>query len=95
MKRSSSAPVDPQDGKGPLPPGWEKAVGDSGLPYFVNHVTKTTTWVDPRTSSPGIEGVQTALLVGQFEERLQVDLSRRVQDRLSHVAPDVVLNAMV
>ena len=35
----------------PLPPGWE-AKFDSGTNryYFINHYTKQTTWVDPRTT---------------------------------------------
>jgi len=36
---------------GPLPPGWQKkftAVNGEMKPYFVNHLTKKTSWVDPR-----------------------------------------------
>jgi len=32
----------------PLPPGWEMATTDDGLPYFVNHNNRSTSWVDPR-----------------------------------------------
>jgi hypothetical protein len=32
----------------PLPHGWEQAMTASGEAYFINHVTKTTTWMDPR-----------------------------------------------
>ncbi|KAL1923673.1 uncharacterized protein VTP21DRAFT_8653 [Calcarisporiella thermophila] len=35
-------------GTGPLPPGWEMRVTPEGRPYFVDHNTRTTTWVDPR-----------------------------------------------
>ncbi|KAL1920700.1 uncharacterized protein VTP21DRAFT_1077 [Calcarisporiella thermophila] len=35
-------------GSGPLPPGWEMRVTPEGRPYFVDHNTRTTTWVDPR-----------------------------------------------
>ncbi|EEB09397.1 HECT-type ubiquitin-protein ligase E3 Pub1 [Schizosaccharomyces japonicus yFS275] len=32
-----------------LPAGWEQRFTPSGRPYFVDHNTRTTTWVDPRT----------------------------------------------
>ncbi|ORY96177.1 hypothetical protein BCR43DRAFT_491214 [Syncephalastrum racemosum] len=35
-------------GAGPLPPGWEMRTTPEGRPYFVDHNTRTTTWVDPR-----------------------------------------------
>ncbi|KAM9786337.1 membrane-associated guanylate kinase, WW and PDZ domain-containing protein 3 [Neosynchiropus ocellatus] len=38
-----------QGGGGPLPENWEMAFSDSGEPYYINHVTKTTSWLDPRT----------------------------------------------
>ncbi|XP_053704848.1 membrane-associated guanylate kinase, WW and PDZ domain-containing protein 1 isoform X3 [Synchiropus splendidus] len=38
-----------QSSGGPLPENWEMAFSDSGEPYFINHVTKTTSWLDPRT----------------------------------------------
>lgn len=35
-------------GTGPLPTGWEQRTTPEGRPYFVDHNTRTTTWVDPR-----------------------------------------------
>ncbi|KAI9267104.1 hypothetical protein EDC94DRAFT_602292 [Helicostylum pulchrum] len=35
-------------GSGPLPPGWEMRTNPEGRSYFVDHNTRTTTWVDPR-----------------------------------------------
>ena len=35
-------------GAGPLPSGWEQRTTAEGRPYFVDHNTRTTTWVDPR-----------------------------------------------
>jgi len=35
-------------GTGELPPGWEQRHTPEGRPYFVDHNTRTTTWVDPR-----------------------------------------------
>ncbi|GIY35361.1 hypothetical protein CDAR_446021 [Caerostris darwini] len=36
------------DDNTPLPPGWEMAKTSAGQTYFLNHLTQTTTWVDPR-----------------------------------------------
>ncbi|KAG8186525.1 hypothetical protein JTE90_023953 [Oedothorax gibbosus] len=36
------------DDNNPLPPGWEMAKTSAGQTYFLNHLTQTTTWVDPR-----------------------------------------------
>ncbi|TGZ83198.1 HECT-domain-containing protein [Ascodesmis nigricans] len=35
-------------GTGELPPGWEQRTTADGRTYFVDHNTRTTTWVDPR-----------------------------------------------
>lgn len=35
-----------------LPPGWEMAKTSTGQRYFLNHLTQTTTWDDPRKKSP-------------------------------------------
>jgi len=35
-------------GSGPLPAGWEQRFTPEGRAYFVDHNTRTTTWVDPR-----------------------------------------------
>ncbi|EPY54216.1 HECT-type ubiquitin-protein ligase Pub3 [Schizosaccharomyces cryophilus OY26] len=48
-----------------LPAGWEQRYTNTGRPYFVDHNTRTTTWVDPRNqllrpvgnSSPGFGGL--------------------------------------
>ncbi|CAO3592000.1 unnamed protein product [Absidia cylindrospora] len=45
--------MDPQGnittaGSGPLPAGWEMRTASEDRPYFVDHNTRTTTWVDPR-----------------------------------------------
>ncbi|OWR47724.1 transcriptional coactivator YAP1 isoform X1 [Danaus plexippus] len=36
------------DELGPLPAGWEQARTPEGQIYYLNHITKTTTWEDPR-----------------------------------------------
>ncbi|KAJ1561566.1 hypothetical protein HK096_004202 [Nowakowskiella sp. JEL0078] len=33
---------------GPLPSGWEQRFTPEGRPYFVDHNTRTTSWMDPR-----------------------------------------------
>lgn len=33
----------------PLPSGWEMRYTNEGIPYFVDHNTRTTTFSDPRT----------------------------------------------
>ncbi|GMF03703.1 unnamed protein product [[Candida] boidinii] len=35
-------------GLGELPAGWEQRFTPEGRPYYVDHNTRTTTWVDPR-----------------------------------------------
>ncbi|KAG0344375.1 hypothetical protein BG004_004534 [Podila humilis] len=35
-------------GSGPLPGGWEQRLTPEGRPYYVDHNTRATTWVDPR-----------------------------------------------
>ncbi|XP_066501026.1 membrane-associated guanylate kinase, WW and PDZ domain-containing protein 3 isoform X2 [Hoplias malabaricus] len=34
-----------------LPENWEMAFSDSGEPYYIDHNSKTTSWLDPRTHS--------------------------------------------
>uniref|UniRef100_A0A3Q3XFH0 WW domain-containing protein n=1 Tax=Mola mola TaxID=94237 RepID=A0A3Q3XFH0_MOLML len=36
---------------GPLPKGWEQAATADGEVYCIDHINKTTTWVDPRLGS--------------------------------------------
>ena len=54
-------------GEGPLPPGWEeRQTSDGSGVYYVDHNSKTTTWVDPRrkqhvllrTDSKDVEAVE-------------------------------------
>lgn len=33
---------------GPLPQGWDKAVGSNNEVYFIDHENKKTSWYDPR-----------------------------------------------
>ncbi|KAM6976794.1 membrane-associated guanylate kinase, WW and PDZ domain-containing protein 3a [Aplochiton taeniatus] len=36
------------DGQEPLPKSWERAYTETGMVYFIDHNSKTTTWLDPR-----------------------------------------------
>uniref|UniRef100_A0A3B3WWE2 Membrane-associated guanylate kinase, WW and PDZ domain-containing protein 1 n=1 Tax=Poecilia mexicana TaxID=48701 RepID=A0A3B3WWE2_9TELE len=38
----------PEDPLGPLPDNWEMAYTETGEVYFIDHNTKTTSWLDPR-----------------------------------------------
>lgn len=53
------------NGAGPLPAGWEERYTPEGRPYYVDHNTRTTTWVDPRRQTiirvMGPNGQNTAL----------------------------------
>ncbi|KKY23428.1 hypothetical protein UCRPC4_g02943 [Phaeomoniella chlamydospora] len=40
-----------------LPPGWEVKYTPAGYPYYVDHNTRMTTWVDPRNGSEEEETV--------------------------------------
>ncbi|XP_056140944.1 transcriptional coactivator YAP1-like isoform X1 [Lampris incognitus] len=57
---------------GPLPEGWEQAVTPEGEVYFINHISKTTSWLDPRLAqkvNPGLIGMATQQR--QDKERLR------------------------
>ncbi|XP_032377789.1 membrane-associated guanylate kinase, WW and PDZ domain-containing protein 1 isoform X18 [Etheostoma spectabile] len=45
--------VSPEDPQGPLPENWEMAYTESGELYFIDHNTKTTSWLDPRCRDKG------------------------------------------
>ncbi|XP_024921608.1 transcriptional coactivator YAP1-like [Cynoglossus semilaevis] len=57
---------------GPLPEGWEQAVTADGEVYYIDHINKSTTWVDPRLAqnmNPGILGM--VMQQRQEKERLR------------------------
>ncbi|XP_068762968.1 membrane-associated guanylate kinase, WW and PDZ domain-containing protein 1 isoform X40 [Struthio camelus] len=41
-------PPSAEDNLGPLPENWEMAYTENGEVYFIDHNTKTTSWLDPR-----------------------------------------------
>jgi hypothetical protein len=44
--------VRPSPNEPPLPPGWNFAYTDKGRMFFIDHTSKKTTWIDPRTGKP-------------------------------------------
>lgn len=38
----------------PLPEGWEMRFTVDGIPYFVDHTRRTTTYIDPRTGKSSL-----------------------------------------
>ncbi|XP_041129164.1 membrane-associated guanylate kinase, WW and PDZ domain-containing protein 3-like isoform X3 [Polyodon spathula] len=40
-----------ENGGDALPGNWEMGFSESGEPYFIDHNSKTTTWLDPRTQT--------------------------------------------
>jgi len=63
------------DEHGPFPSGWERGKHpDSGRTYYIDHNTRSTTWVRPPSSTPGVHSVHT--LPPGWEERY-TDKGRR------------------
>ena len=48
----SEVGVRPKPNEPPLPPGWDFSYSDKGRMFFIDHINKTTTWVDPRSGKP-------------------------------------------
>lgn len=67
----STSTVDDDDALGPLPKDWERRKHPEGRVYFVNHVTRTTQWEDPRTQ--GQEIMEEPPLPDGWEIRLTED----------------------
>ncbi|CAF2997816.1 unnamed protein product [Rotaria sp. Silwood2] len=40
------------DDLGPLPPGWQMSKTENERAFFIDHINKRTTWIDPRTGKP-------------------------------------------
>ncbi|XP_011305607.1 transcriptional coactivator YAP1 isoform X1 [Fopius arisanus] len=51
QKQRSYDVISTVDDLGPLPHGWEQARTPEGQVYFLNHLTRTTTWEDPRKTA--------------------------------------------
>ncbi|KAF8448024.1 hypothetical protein L210DRAFT_3527707 [Boletus edulis BED1] len=59
-------------GAGSLPAGWEERYTPEGRPYYVDHNTRTTTWIDPRRQTVirvmGANGQNTSLQPQAFSQ---------------------------
>ncbi len=42
------------DELGPLPAGWQMSRTENERAFFIDHINKRTTWVDPRTGKPSV-----------------------------------------
>lgn len=54
----------------PLPPGWDFSRSDKGRIFFIDHVNKQTTWIDPRTGKPSPQPDYKGNIIGPLPVRL-------------------------
>uniref|UniRef100_A0A674P1G3 E3 ubiquitin-protein ligase n=1 Tax=Takifugu rubripes TaxID=31033 RepID=A0A674P1G3_TAKRU len=59
------------DPLGPLPHGWEMRFTVDGIPYFVDHNRRTTTYIDPRTGKSSLENGPQITYVRDFKAKVQ------------------------
>ncbi|MGH0129573.1 UNVERIFIED_CONTAM: hypothetical protein FKN15_039081 [Acipenser sinensis] len=55
----------------PLPEGWEMRFTVDGIPYFVDHNRRTTTYMDPRTGKSSLENGPQITYVRDFKAKVQ------------------------
>ncbi|KAI4896093.1 hypothetical protein NFI96_026441, partial [Prochilodus magdalenae] len=55
----------------PLPEGWEMRFTVDGIPYFVDHTKRTTTYIDPRTGKSSLENGPQITYVRDFKAKVQ------------------------
>jgi len=51
-RASAAAAANISDDLGPLPSGWQMSRTENERVFFIDHINKRTTWVDPRTGKP-------------------------------------------
>lgn len=54
---------------GNLPEGWEQAISPEGEIYYINHITRTTSWVDPRLAMAQCAGTTSSQQQNQLQNR--------------------------
>ncbi|XP_045481334.1 transcriptional coactivator YAP1-A-like isoform X1 [Harmonia axyridis] len=74
----------------PLPPGWEQARTPEGQVYYLNHITRTTTWEDPRKSL----AAQTAAQHQSAEQLLSTHQSTSPTSTTAKVSADVEIGPL-
>lgn len=62
----------------PLPEGWEMRFTVDGIPYFVDHTRRTTTYIDPRTGKSSLYVIQCILFHSPKILRLRKDIEDTV-----------------
>ncbi|XP_063703000.1 transcriptional coactivator yorkie isoform X1 [Culicoides brevitarsis] len=77
---------------GPLPEGWEEGVTNNGERYYINHVSRTTTWRDPRISNHEWAAHEQSLRLYNLQMERE-RLRRRQQEIKSHIGEDPFLPA--
>lgn len=65
---------------GPLPEGWEQAVTGDGEVYYIDHINKTTSWVDPCLAKINPTLLNLAMQQRQENERLRCKQQATSQD---------------
>lgn len=65
---------------GPLPPGWEQAYTQEGEMYFINHMERTTSWMDPRLILSTAQRMQDQLRI----QPPQVSAHSQITPKFSH-----------
>jgi E3 ubiquitin-protein ligase NEDD4 len=63
----------------PLPNGWEQATTSKGQVYFIDHLHKTTTWLDPRWDSRRRRSMSASLNARGRPPRYKFDFYAKVQ----------------
>jgi len=58
----------------PLPAGWEQRFDQNGRIYYIDHITRTTTWIRPTTRA----GAATDKFVFGSQMRTELDLNQTV-----------------
>ena len=70
--------MDPLDLKScPLPEGWDMGIDYDGKPYFIDHKSKTTTWIDPRDRSVAKEAKNLKWLKNSIKRNIFAKLKKR------------------
>ena len=61
----------PERGNGdlPLPEGWEKAVDYDGKYFFIDHINRRTTWIDPRDRLERVKYMKITTKVGDINRK--------------------------
>ncbi|XP_013409201.1 membrane-associated guanylate kinase, WW and PDZ domain-containing protein 2, partial [Lingula anatina] len=71
---------------GPMPPNWEVAYTEEGNPYYIDHNTETTHWLDPRLSE---KKKQSPLECDEDDRRNKVEKVEKDQQPLKPTMPEL------